>query len=196
MPHRIEQHGVRLHARGRVGARQQVRRPGKLRLVCAKVGQAEIVDADQAKLFEVGVGEPPTAALVEPGPVAQHLAHRFLGVDQVGALKLRVDQPLTAHALFARTVEAQGLEDRNTQPVRRQALVASAADGAKERRAKEADEQEVVEVPGLKRRILAVVAEAQHLSAGGRHAGFGLAVHPAQDRVRQQSGCRGTPLRG
>ena len=98
--------------------------------------------------------------------------------------------------MLARAVEAQCLEDRNTEPVRRQAIIASTADGAKERRAKKADEQEVVEVPGLQRCILAVVAEAEHLSARGRHAGFGLAVHPTEHRVRQQSGCRGAPLSG
>ena len=196
MAHGVEQDpespGTRL-GRGTGQQRLAVGEPG---FVGAKLGEAEVLHADQAQLLQVRVGEAPAPALVEPGAVSQHLPHGLLGVDEVGAFQVRVDQPLDAQGLRTGAVKAERLEDGQAKPVGGKPFAAGCADGTEKRGTEQADKQEVVEVARLQRSVLPVVAEAEQLAPGQRHGTGLLRMHPAQHRMRQQGGRRRAPFCG
>jgi hypothetical protein len=122
-------------------------------------GQVPVLDAKQPGLFQVGHGDPPAALQVQVQPVSSHLsqgAQRFvpLGVLGVGFLR------------EVRHGQAELFGDLPSDD-----LVGEAVLGAGERSVQCAPQlrhlDEVVEVPGLQARVLAVVDEREQFARPG-----------------------------
>src|SRR5690606_27963637 len=98
--------------------------------------------------------------LVVPGAVGEYLAQRFSRALEVSGREVGLEQPLAQVRLLrvlARpdlAVEAQRAHDGAADVPVLEALRTGRQQRAVHRRTKQADEDEVVEVTGLKRRIL------------------------------------------
>lgn len=123
-------------------------------------GEVLVVDAQEAGLLQVRRGEPPSALLVAVDPVGQHLPERLVDAASGAALDLGV-----ARVLVEREVKRR--EHRGRQRVEAQPDLAAAPGRFVQRRAQQTDLDEVVEVTGLERGVLAMVAEAQQLARLG-----------------------------
>ena len=65
----------------------------KALVIGSKLIERDIFGTDEAELLQIGVGEPPTASLVNPGAMGQHPGQRALGLDLADALDLGVEHP-------------------------------------------------------------------------------------------------------
>ena len=63
-------------------------------VVRGKLVERDIVSTDETQFLQIGVGEPPTAALVHPCAVRQHAGQRALSLHLADALDLGVEHPL------------------------------------------------------------------------------------------------------
>jgi hypothetical protein len=120
--------------------------------------ERHVVDDEEAGLLEVGLRDAPAAAEVAVEVVAEHLAQRPLGL-----LALQVLDGGVARVLLER--QLQGLEHCAARARRGAGRSRSGGrDGAPQAGAEERDLDEVVEVAGLERGVLAVVGEAEQLA--------------------------------
>ena len=143
-------------------------------------------------MLEVRVRISPPASLIEPDTVGEYLPQRALGLLQVEAAQRGLEQPLGAD-LRVRPVEAQGALGSNTQLVAAESLRACIPQRTEEARTDKAHEEEVVEVAGLERGVLAIVGETQELSRVGTQPRHGP-VHPAQHAGDEDGGRRAPAL--
>ena len=192
-PHVVQQLAIDLCPDGMAGLPQRAGRAGEQRVVRGEVVEAEVLHPDHAELFEVRVRVPPAASLIEPDAVGQHLPERALGLLQVEAAQRGLDQPFGADPRV-RSVEAERALLGEAQRVAAEAVRAGIVQRAEKPRADEAHEEEVVEVAGLERGVLAVVGEAEELSRVAVQPRPG-AVHPAQYAADEHGGRRAAALR-
>src|SRR5208282_2643848 len=122
----------------------------------AEVAERHVLDFQQPALLEVGRGDSPSSLEVAVNPVADDIPHCLVGVGLLGELDAGL-----AGIKLERKVE--GLEDAECQLVVRDSFGTGCQRGLVERRAKQADLDEVVEMASLERGILAVVGEAEQL---------------------------------
>ena len=192
-PHVVEQLAIDRRPDGMAGLPQRAGRAGEQRVVRGEVVEAEVFHPDHPELLEVRVRVPPAASLIEPDAVGQHLPERALGLLQVEAAQRGFDQPFGADPRV-RSVEAERALLGEAQRVAAEAVRAGIVQRAEKPRADEAHEEEVVEVAGLERGVLAVVGEAEELSRVAVQPRPG-AVHPAQDAADEYGGRRAAALR-
>jgi hypothetical protein len=177
--HEVEQHPGDLAPSAGIGVGQGgMRRPvlareplgqvaAELLLVGDALVEVGVADLDQAGLLEVGGGEAP-AHLVGVDPVGDDLVH--------GAVALRLGAALEVGGGRVVGRCQAGLRERPRRHLGVvEAVLAGRGGGLVERRAQQADLDEVVEVAGLQRGVLAVVGEAEDLAPGLLHP-----VDPAQ----------------
>ena len=122
----------------------------------AEFAERYVLDFQQSALLEVGRGDSPSSLEVAVNPVADHIPHCLVGVGLLGELDAGL-----AGIKLERKIE--GLEDAESQLVVRDSFGTGCQRGLVERRAKQADLNEVVEMAGLERGILAVVGETEKL---------------------------------
>ena len=130
--------------------------------------------------------------MIEPDAVGQHLPQRALGLLQVEAAKRGLQQPFGAN-LPVRPVEAERTLLGDSKLVAAESVRTGILECAEKARADEADEEEVVEMAGLERRVLTVVGEAEQLARVGVHRR--RCVHPAQGAADEHRGRRAAALR-
>src|SRR5271166_2949042 len=152
------------------------------------VGPAEfteryVLDFQQSTLLEVGRGNSPSSLEVAVNPVADHIPHCLVGVGLLGELDTGL-----AGIKLERKIE--GLEDAECQLVVSDSFGTGCQRGLVERRAQQADLDEVVEMAGLERGILAVVGETEELL--GVLLERGILLEHADDRETQDR-CGGAP---
>ena len=167
----------------RVGGREGV-------VITAKVVKPGVFDMQEPKLLEIGVGVAPTATLVEPDPVREDLAQGLGGILKGGSDKRGFQQPLAPDILaVVRIPEPDGLLHPQADLGAAKAVGTGVPEGSQEPGPQDADEQEVIEVPGLQCRVLPVVREPQHLPGvfGNGRPG---AVHPPQGASDKDGGGR------
>jgi hypothetical protein len=63
-------------------------------VVSSKVVERDILGVDKSQVFQVRVGEPPAAPLVDPSAVRKNARERTLGLDLADAFDLRIEHPL------------------------------------------------------------------------------------------------------
>ena len=192
LPHVIEQLAVNRGPDSVVGVLQQGVRVGEQLVVRGEVRKAQVLHPDHAELLQVRIRVPPAASLIEPDAVGQYLPQRALGLLQVEAAERGLQQPLGAN-LRVRPVEAERALLGDSKLVAAEPVRAGILECAEKARADEADEEEVVEVAGLERRVLTVVGEAEDLSRVAVHRRG--CVHPAQCAPDQHGGRRAAALR-
>ena len=193
LPHVVEQLAIDRCADVRTSLLQRGVRVGEQLVVRGELIEAEVLHPDHAELLEVRVRVPPAASLIEPDAVGQHLPERALGLLQVEAAQRGLEQPFGAD-LRIRPVEAEQTLLGNAQLVATEAVRAGIVQCAEKARADEAHEEEVVEVAGLERGVLAVVGEAEELSRVAVQS-RPAAVHPAQNAADEYGGRRAAALR-
>ena len=193
LPHVVEQLAVDRRPDSAAGLLQQGVRVGEQLVVRREVVEAEVLHLDHAELLEVRVRVPPSASLIEPDAIGQHLPKRALGLLQVEAAQRGLEQPFGAD-LRVRSVEAERALLGNAQLVAAEPLRAGILQCAEKARADEAHEEEVVEMAGLERGVLTVVSEAEKLSRVAVHPRLG-AVHPAQRAADEYGGRRAAAFR-
>ena len=136
-------------------------------LVGATLAEAVVVDPQQPSLFEVRGRQPPATLLVAVDPVGKHLPQHLVGFAASRPAQLRISRIQLGR-------QPQLIEDRLRDAVMRKPLRAYGRRSAVKARAQEADLDEVIEVPGLERRVLPIVREAEQLA----RLGIELAVLP------------------
>jgi hypothetical protein len=143
---------------------------GPVLLGGSEFGERFVFDDEQAGLFEVGLREPPAAHEVAVEAVGEHLAEHAVGVGACRSLEF-----LVAGVGVERQV--QRLEHLLRDLVVGEAVGAGVGDRSPECGAQQGDLDEVVEVAGLQRGVLAVVGERQQLL--GICAEFGVGAQLA-----------------
>ena len=177
LPHVVEQLAIDRRPDAGVRVSQQRVRLSEQLVVRSEFVKAEVLDLDHAELFQVRIGVPPAASLVEPDAIGQHLAQHAFGFLEVEALQRRFRQPFGAD-LRVRSVEAQGALLGEAEGVAAQASRAGIPQCAEKTGTDQAHEEEVVEMTRLQSGVLAVVGEAQEFPREEIHLRVG-AVHPA-----------------
>ncbi len=160
-PHPVEQIAEKPLARLGRRPRQQRMPRGPLFLIGRALGERGVADAEEPKLFEVGVREAPPSAQIVVEPVAEHVAQRL-----PRPVRLRALGVWRARVVAGR--QAQVVQHLVRQHVVHQRAARLVAQRREERPAQEQDHHEVVEVPGLKGGVLPVVGEAEQLAGGLR----------------------------
>ncbi len=122
----------------------------------AEVAKRHVFDLQQSALLKVGRGDSPASLEVAVNPVADHIPHRPVGVGLLGELD-------TGLAGIKLERQVEGLEDAEGQFVVGDSFRSGRLCGLVERGAQQADLDEVVEMAGLERSVLAVVGEAEQL---------------------------------
>ena len=159
-------------------------------VVPGKVLKPGVFDTQETELLEVRVGVAPSPPLVEPDPVRQDLAQGSGGILKGGPDKRGFQQPLAPDILaVVRIPEPDGMLHPQADLRAAEAVGTGSPEGSQEPGPQEADEQEVIEVPGLQRRVLPVVREPQHL-AGVFGDGRPGAVHPPEGASDEDGGGR------
>ena len=146
-------------------------------IVRAHVVQRHVVRVEQTQLFQVRVGEPPAAPLIDPEAMGKAFANGSLGIHPPGPLDVRFLHPLIS-ALDVIREEPEGRLDRETHLVVGEALRICCVERGKDRAPKQRHEDKIVEVAGLQRRILAVVGEREELALFRSEGRCADVVHP------------------
>ena len=193
-PHVVEQLAINRCADLGTSLLQRGMRVGEQLVVRGELVEAEILHPDHAELLEVRIRVPPAASLIEPDAVGQHLPERSLRLLQVEAAQRGLEQPFGAD-LRIRPIEAERVLRGGAQRIAPKPRRSRILQRAEEARADEAHEEEVVEVAGLERGVLAVVGEAEELSRVAVQPRPGGAVHPAQYAADEYGGRRAAALR-
>ena len=192
-PHVVEQLAIDRCTDLGTGLLQRGVRVGEQLVVRSELVEAEVLHPDHTELLEVRVRVPPAAPLIEPDAVGQHLPERALGLLQVEAAQRGLEQPFGAD-LRIRPIEAERVLRGGAQRIAPKPRRSRILQCAEEARADEAHEEEVVEMAGLERGVLAVVGEAEELARVAVQSRPG-AVHPAQNAADEYGGRRAAALR-
>ena len=162
---------------GRRARERRVRR-GPLLLGRDELVERLVVDLEQARLLEVRRGDAPATLEVAVEAVADDVAQGGVAGALRGELRLGL-------ARVELGWEGQLVGDLRGQVVVGETVTAGLGGGAVQRGAEHADLDEVVEVAGLERGVLAVVGEGQQLPRD-RIEGF-LVAQRADRREREQT---------
>ena len=98
----IEQIDEGLAARGRARGTKFSRGVRECAVVRGELIDRNIIGPHQPQLFQVRIGEPPAAALVNPSAVSQDAGKGAFGIVQPNAYDVRVEHPLLSSAAFRR----------------------------------------------------------------------------------------------
>ena len=113
--------------------------------------------------LEVGVRHAPAPLLVDPELVRQDFAQRAFGVEEQRTFEVRTCEPVLERRLRL-LVESKRSLDRFPDLSVVDAVDARLEESRIDRCAQQRDEDDVVEMSGLERRVLAVVREAENLA--------------------------------
>src|SRR5262249_25084608 len=130
--------------------------------------------------------------LVEPNTVREHLSKSGFGFLKVEPTKVRFEEPLGSQLRIG-PVEAQGPLLRSSEFLTPKPIGSRCVECAEKARSHEADKKEVVEVPRLEGRVLAIVGKAEELPREHAKARI-VTVHPPQRAGNQHRGSRTTPF--
>ena len=139
------------------------------------------MDLEEAALLEVGGDDAPAAFEVAVEAVAEHVAEGALGLQLGGEADLGI-------GCVERLGQVDGAHDLVAQLVVRKPVRPSGGHRPIDGRAQQADLDEVVEVAGLERGVLAVIGKAQELA---RAVGDSLHVLETEDGGEAEDGGRG-----
>ena len=143
-----------------------------------------VLDLQQAQLLEIRIVKTPFAAKIGMKAITQHKAEHLLRRPKSTADQFRVLKVLRKN-LLVRRLEPKSLKDTVRNLTRLDPLFRRMLQGGKKSRAKRHREDELIEVSGLKRRILTIVGKAEKLV----RSAF-LGIHQVQ-RGERQNGRRG-----
>ena len=125
--------------------------------------ETQEIDSDKFERRQVRIGEAPATAQIGPDPVRQNPGKGLLGLAAAHSARIGVQHPVPSGGLIGSS-KSQGLSDTEAYFVIAESIRPGIENGAQCRAAQKTDKQEVVEMSGLKRGILAVVGETEQLA--------------------------------
>ena|SRR5271166_5263842 len=135
----------------------------ELRLVNDEIGQSPVLGPQEVEAFEIGVRDAPASLLVDPKAVREDFAQRAFRVEKQRTLKVHVCEPVLERRLRL-LAESERILNRFPDPSVVEAVLARLTQGGIDRRAQQRDEDDIVEMPSLERRVLTVVRESENLA--------------------------------
>ncbi len=186
-PQLVEQHRHQFPAVFRRVLAQRLHRADPPVLGRRQPVQVGIVDAQQPGLLQVGHRDPPAADQVAVEPEAHHLAERL--VRGLAQRRRWIDR----NGVLAE-VEPELVDHRLGHGLVREAARAGVGGSVVQRAPKQGNQNEVVEVTGLQRGVLAVVDEGQQLPRRRRQLGVGDGAQAADHAGSDHRHGRGTPF--
>src|SRR5260370_8740119 len=70
-------------------------------VVSSEFVERDILGVDKSQVFQIRVGEPPAAPLVDPGAMCQHARERTLGLHLANTFDLGIEHPLLSPLTIA-----------------------------------------------------------------------------------------------
>ncbi len=129
----------------------------KVARVGAKLSKADVFDIEQVELLQVGERIAPATSLIDPEPVSKDIAEFLQPILRESLIGVLLVEPL---GVSVRRIESQRRDHPSTDVRVAHAFVARVLERREDCAAQERDENEIVEVSCLKRRILTIVTEA------------------------------------